>query len=415
MNLSEELVWRGQIKDKTFQDITWLDVPKTFYLGADVGSSDSLTVGNLAIYMLARRLVRAGWKPIMLVGGATSLIGDPGGKTEERDLVSKDTVENNKKFIANQVKRLFDDIDFILVDNFDWFSEIKYLEFLRDVGKHYSMTELLQRDFIAQRIGKDGTGISYAEFSYSLIQGYDYYYLCNKYNVELQIGGSDQWGNMLSGVPLIRKKLSKEVHALSMPLVINKLTGKKFGKSEEGAIWLDGKKTSPYKFYQFWLNVDDENVEDYLKIYTDITKDDFDALMSEFSNNKSARLAQKTLAREVSKLIHGNSVVQSIERLNEVLFVSQNYNQLSNEDVSLLTSELPCVNVAVGDDLINAMVATKVANTNSEARRLLDQKAVYLNGVQVDNTKKIEQSDVIANGYVILRRGKNNNAILIVK
>jgi len=254
--LSDDLQWRGLIKDKTFDDVTWLDSPKTFYLGSDC-SSDSLTVGNLAIFMLARRLTEAGWKTVLLVGGATSLIGDPGGKDEERNLKSREEIAANVAGIKAQVQRLFANQEFTLVDNYDWFKDIGYLEFLRDVGKHYSMTELVQRDYIASRMGEGGGGISYAEFSYSLIQGYDFWHLFKNHGVEMQIGGSDQWGNILSGVPLIRKKEGKEVHAFSMPLVINKTTGKKFGKSEAGAIWLDPARTSPTQMYQFWINTDD--------------------------------------------------------------------------------------------------------------------------------------------------------------
>jgi len=221
MKLSEELVWRGQIKDKTFSDVAWLDTPRTFYLGVDC-SSDSLTIGNLAIFMLAKRLNQAGWKTILLVGGATSLIGDPGGKDDERQLKSRDEIAHNVAGIKQQVQQLFNGADFTLVDNYDWFKDINFLDFLRDVGKNYGMTELIQRDFISERMGEGSSGISYAEFSYTLIQGYDYWHLYKNYGVVLQIGGSDQWGNMLSGVPLIRKKELVEVHALSMPLVIDK-------------------------------------------------------------------------------------------------------------------------------------------------------------------------------------------------
>ncbi len=305
MTLSEELLWRGLIKDKTFSDDKWLDKPQTFYLGVDC-SADSLTVGNLAVFLLARRLVNSGWKAVLLVGGATSLIGDPGGKEEERALADTATIEKNVAGIAAQVKQLFSGEDFTLVNNYDWFKGVGYLDFLRDVGKHYSMTELLQRDFITQRIGKEGSGISYAEFSYSLIQGYDYWQLYKNHKVVLQIGGSDQWGNMLSGVPLIRKKESAEVHAMSMPLVIDGQTGKKFGKSEAGAVWLDPGKTSPSQFYQFWINVDDDSALNYLKIFTDLSKEEIDTLTQEFDKDHSTRLAQKRLAEEVTKLVHGS-------------------------------------------------------------------------------------------------------------
>ncbi|MDQ5958700.1 MAG: tyrosyl-tRNA synthetase, partial [Patescibacteria group bacterium] len=355
MKLSEDLLWRGQIKDKTFDDITWLDAPKTFYLGVDCSSS-SMTIGNLAVFMLARRLLDAGWTTYLLVGGATSLVGDPGGKDNERDLKTRKEIEFNVQAIKKQVSKLFDGKDFTLVDNYDWFSRINYLDFLRDVGKHYSMTELLQRDYIASRIGKDGSGISYAEFSYSLIQGYDYWHLYKKYNVVLQIGGSDQWGNMLSGVPLIRKKENADVQALSAPLVLDKTTGKKFGKSEDGAIWLDAKLTSPYKFYQFWLNVDDEGVLDYLKIYTLLSKQQIEDVMEQFNLDKSSRYAQKTLAYEVTKIVHGQKKADSLQRISQALFVTKDYLNLTKEDFIELGAELGLYNVSKDSDLAQTLV-----------------------------------------------------------
>lgn len=414
MTLSEELTWRGQVKDKTFQDTTWLDQPRTFYLGVDCNSADSLTIGNLAVFMMARRLRKHGWKAVLLVGGATSLIGDPGGKDEERPIKSREEIQKNVAGIQAQVQRLFSDMDFTPVDNYDWFKDIGYLAFLRDVGKHYSMTELLQRDFIASRIGEGSGGISYAEFSYSLIQGYDFWQLFKDHNVELQIGGSDQWGNMLSGVPLIRKKEGKEVHALSMDLVINKATGKKFGKSEDGAVWLDAAKTSPYKFYQFWLNADDEGVEDYLKIYTELSKEAIEAIMAEFNQDRGARKAQKTLAYEVTALVHGTETADSIVRVTATLFGGSDYGSLTEDDIVRLTDELPVVPADIGDDLISPLVTAQLASSNTEARRFLDQGAVYLNGVQIPSDKVLAASDLIASHYAIIRRGKNSNAIIKV-
>lgn len=414
MTLSQELTWRGQVKDKTFDDLTWLDTPKTFYLGVDCNSSDSMTIGNLAVFMMARRLRKHGWKAVLLVGGATSLIGDPGGKDDERPLKSREEVQANARGIQKQVSAIFSDMDFTPVDNYDWFKDVGYLEFLRDVGKQYSMTELLQRDFISSRIGDGGSGISYAEFSYSLIQGYDYWQLYKNHHVVMQIGGSDQWGNMLSGVPLIRKKENQEVHALSMPLVINKSTGKKFGKSEEGAVWLDGAKTSPYKFYQFWLNLDDDGVEDYLKIYTELDKDAIDTIMQRFNEDRSIRLAQKTLAYEVTSLIHGEETAESVKRVSKVLFGGDDYKQLSADDFKVVIGELGSIKAEVGDSLIDILVEAKLASSKGEARRFLSSKAVYINGKQVDESKQqLEASDTIQ-GYVVLRRGKNSQIVVEV-
>lgn len=413
MTLSEELLWRGQIKDKTFDDIKWLDEPRVFYLGSDA-SADSLTIGNLAIYMLARRLRKHGWKAVLLVGGATSLIGDPGGKEEERDLKSRKEIEANVAGVAKQVKRLFSGMDFTLVDNYSWFKDVGYLEFLRDVGKNFSMTELLQRDFISSRIGEGGSGISYAEFSYSLIQGYDYWHLFRKYDVELQIGGSDQWGNMLSGVPLIRKKENSDVHALSMPLVIDKTTGKKFGKSEEGAVWLDPSKTSVYKFYQFWLNIDDDSVIDHLKVYTELEKTEIDNIEKEFKSDKSARLAQKTLAYETTKLVHGENRAQSIKRVSEALFGGRPYEDLAKEDFELLTDELPFAEGRGKADLVELLIGGGLASSNTEARRFIKEGAIYINGKQIVDQVTVGKSDSL-HGYVIVRRGKNSMALLMLK
>ena len=267
MRLSEELAWRGFVNQTTFTDITDLDKePRTFYLGVDPSAS-SMHIGNLAAVMLVMHLTKAGFKPIVLVGGATGMIGDP-KEDVERDLKTLDEIEKNKAGISAQYKSLLKDQAFELVDNYDWFRDIGYLNFLRDIGKHFSMTQLLDREFIKARIGEGGVGISYAEFSYSLIQGYDYLHLYREKGATIQIGGSDQWGNMLSGAQMIKKLEGADAHVLTVPLVVDKRTGKKFGKSEGNAVWLDPAMTSPYKFYQFWLNSDDATSEDLIKIYT---------------------------------------------------------------------------------------------------------------------------------------------------
>ncbi len=411
MKLSEELVWRGQVKDKTFADIKWLDQPKVFYFGTDA-SADSLHIGNLAGYMLARRMRKHGWKTVLLFGGATSLIGDPGGKEEERELKSREEIKANVVAIKAQVQKLFSDMDFVTVDNHDWFKDVGYLDFLRDVGKHYSMTELLQRDFITTRIGEAGSGISYAEFSYSLIQGYDYWHLYKHHKVELQIGGSDQWGNMLSGVPLIRKKENTEVHAMSMPLVTNKATGKKFGKSEDGAIWLDPAKTSVYKFYQFWLNVDDADVGDYLKVFTELEKEEIDKILENFEHDRARRLAQKTLAYEVTHLVHGEQRANSVKKISEALFGGTNYDDLDASDFAQLADELPVGHVSsfTPTEVIEAMLSTGLAASKTEARRFIEDGAVYVNGQQLKGSKP-----EIKHKAFVLKRGKNSMALVKIK
>lgn len=404
MTLSEDLQWRGLLKDKTFDDAKWLDVPRTFYLGADAASADSLTIGNLAIYITAHRLAAAGWKAVLLVGGATSRVGDPGGKDEERELTPVEEVEHNVAGVAAQVKRIFADLDFELVDNYEWFKDINFLDFLRDVGKHYSMTELVQRDFIASRIGEGGSGISYAEFSYNLIQGYDYWHLFKEYGVELQIGGSDQWGNMLSGVPLIRKKEGKEVHACSMPLVINRATGRKFGKSEAGAVWLDPNKTTPTQFYQFWINCDDEGVADYLKVYTFMTREEIDALMEQHRQQPAARLAQTRLAREVTLLVHGEEHVHIAEIVTQVLTGKTPVGELDAPALSAIKTEIPTLRLSRGWDIVNALVETGLASSRTDARRLIKDNAVSVNGEKVARDT-FEDAD-FQNGRLLLRKGK---------
>lgn len=403
MKLSEELEWRGFIKDKTFDKISWLDTPRAFYLGSDA-SADSLQIGNLAIYMLARHLAAHGWKAVLLVGGATSLIGDPGGKDEERQLKSYEEVEKNIAGVAKQVNRLFGDLDFTPVNNYDWFKDMGYLEFLRDVGKHYSMTELIQRDFIASRIGEGGSGISYAEFSYSLIQGYDYYRLFKDHGVELQIGGSDQWGNMLSGAPLIRKKDGKEVHALSMPLVINKATGKKFGKSEGGAVWLDPQKTSPTQFYQFWINCDDEGVEDYLKIYTTLSKTELESLMAEHRENPMERKAQTRLAEEVTKLVHGAAEVATARAVTGVLTGKRPLAEVTDYVLAAMRKEVSTVRAKPGQDVAELLVQTGLAASKTEARRLIAGNAVSINGRKTAQ-EQLEESD-FQDGRLLIRKGR---------
>jgi len=404
MTLSEDLQWRGLLKDKTFEDITWLDTPRTFYLGSDCSSADSLTIGNLAVYMLAKRLALAGWKTVMLVGGATSLIGDPGGKDEERPLKSREEIAHNVAGIKGQVERLFAGQPFQLVDNYDWFKDISYLDFLRDVGKHFSMTELVQRDFIANRMGEGGGGISYAEFSYNLIQGYDYWHLFKNYGVELQIGGSDQWGNMLSGVPLIRKKEGKEAHALSMPLVINKTTGKKFGKSEAGAVWLDPAKTTPTQFYQFWMNCDDEGLEDYFKMYTFVSKDELAVVLENHRQNPKAREAQIRLAQEVTKAVHGDKATALAEEVTFYLTGKKAIAEAGETALAEVRKEIPSLKVAPGAEVIQVLVDVCLAASKSEARRLLNGNAISINGAKM--TQEQLTAEDFTNGRLLIRKGK---------
>ncbi|HZJ34729.1 MAG TPA: tyrosine--tRNA ligase [Candidatus Angelobacter sp.] len=399
MKLSEELTWRGFINQTTYDDITVFDKkPVTFYFGADP-SADSLTIGNLAATMMVRCFIDHGHKAYLLVGGATGMIGDPDGKSDERNLKPIEEISKNKKAIAAQYAQIFAGKEFTLVDNYDWFKDINYLDFLRNVGKHVPIGQMLGRDFVQSRLGNDGSGISYAEFSYSLMQGYDFVHLFRKYGVTLQLCGADQWGNSVAGVDLIRRLEGKEAHVYSTPLIMNKATGTKFGKSEGGAIWLDAKKTSVYKFYQFWLNVDDKGVIDYLKIFTLLSKDEIDKLATQVAKDPSARAAQKTLAREVTIIVHGEKRAESVERVTSVLFGNADFNTLQDSDLDMLVSEIPVI--ALGKSLIEILVGAELASSNGEARRLISSGAVSI------NTKKAIDDQVI-NSKSLVKKGKNS-------
>jgi tyrosyl-tRNA synthetase len=403
MSLGDELAWRGFIKDKTFDSLKWLDKPQTFYHGID-GSADSLTIGNLAPLMLARRLIKGGWRPLLLVGGATSLVGDPGGKDSERELPAKEAIAKNVEAIRAQIEKLFSSQKTPVLNNIDWLGELQLLDFLREIGKHYSMTELTQRDFIAERMSESGKGISYAEFSYTIIQGYDFWYLFKNRKAVLQIGGSDQWGNMLSGVSLIRKKEGAEAHALSMPLVVNKSTGKKFGKTEEGAIWLDPKKTSPTQFYQFWVNVEDEDVEQFLRIYTDLSKDEITHLMSQHRRKSAERAAQLQLAKSVTELVHGRQALEFAQKVTDYLIGRSPVSEADLQSLKEIRQAIPSLSIQPGSSILETLVQTGLASSNSEARRLLENNAVYLNGHNTDKPH-LEASD-FKNKRLMLRRGK---------
>ncbi len=398
MKLSEELQWRGFYNQATFLTPTELDERQyTLYLGTDP-SGDSLHVGHLAVYMLVRRFIDHGHNVVLLVGGGTGVVGDPGGKNDERQLLSLDTIADNKAALAVQVSKLFSGKQFTLVDNYDWLKNVSILEFLRDVGKHFSMSQLVQRDFIATRIGEGGSGISYAEFSYTLLQGYDFWHLHNHYDVNLQIGGADQWGNILSGVELIRKKDSNTVYGMTAPLVINKATGRKFGKSEGGAVWLDDTKTSVYKFYQFWLNTDDESAIDYLKLFTLLGRDEIEAIAENHTINPGARSAQKKLAYEVTVLVHGRERTEGVMRVTEVLFGGADMGTLDQADIDALANEIPTAHIGV--TILGALVDTGVTKSIGEARRLLAAGSVSIGGVKVFEDTQIDR-------VALIKKGKN--------
>ncbi|HEY8886332.1 MAG TPA: tyrosine--tRNA ligase [Candidatus Microsaccharimonas sp.] len=404
MRLSEELQWRGFVNQMTYADITELDQdPIAFYFGVDP-SADSMTIGNFAAAMMVRHFIEAGHKAYLLVGGATGMIGDPDGKKDERNLLSLDDIARNKAAIAEQYKTVFAGKDFQIVDNYDWFKEINYLDFLRTVGKNVPLSQMLGREFVQSRIGEDGSGISYAEFSYSLIQGYDFLHLNREHGVTLQVCGADQWGNSITGVDLIRRLDQKEAHVYSTPLVMNKATGKKFGKSEDGAIWLDANKTSVFKFYQFWLNSDDEGTADYARIFTMLNRDAVLEMERQVADNPSGREAQKTLAHEVTKIVHGEDRTASVERVTNALFGGLQFHELSPEDLDVLAGEIPTAQL--GTSLIESLVGTEVATSNGDARRLIESSAISVNGEKVSEDFTISETSLVKKGknsFILVR------------
>lgn len=402
--LSEELAWRGFVNQTTFKDATALDKePLTFYFGVDP-SADSMTIGNLASAMMVKHFVKHGHKAILLIGGATGLIGDPDGKAQERDLKTKEEIARNKAAIVAEYQAIFGDQTFELVDNYDWFKNISYLGFLRDVGKHVPMRQMLARDFVQTRLSEAGAGVSYAEFSYALIQGYDFLHLYREKGVTLQVCGSDQWGNSIAGVELVRRVAGGEAHIWSAPLVVNKTTGVKFGKSEEGAVWLAKEKTSVYDFYQFWLNADDAGVEDYLKIYTMLEREEIDEIMQTFSENRAERQAQKILAFEVTKLIHGEEAASDAREASSIVVGSA---RPSDEQFARVKSVFPVIDIDMLQPLVDALVAIGLAESKTAARRFIQDGAIYINNQKVNEEKVSLDVDDCQHDIVILRRGKN--------
>lgn len=423
MKLSEELTWRGFVNQTTLTNTDPIDKEQlTFYWGVDP-SAESMTVGNFAMAMMALHFVKHGHKAVLLVGGATGMIGDPDGKDSERDLKPLGEIERNKLAIKRQYEHIFSGYDIEIVDNYEWFKNINYLDFLRDVGKYFSMTQLLQRDFIQNRIGPDGSGISYAEFSYSLIQGYDFLYLYREYGATLQLAASDQWGNALSGTNLIRKLDGGEAHIWTGPLIINTKTGKKFGKSEEGAVWLSSRKTSAFKFYQFWLNVDDVGVEQYLKIYTFIDLAEYEELIEKSKNEPHKRYAQKWLAYEVTRFVHGDETAKKVRRTSESLFDSQIFRSLTTAEIMLMKTEFPTIKSSVPINVIKALTTVGLAKSNSEASRSITAGAVSVNGIKIKENINIHDqnevntitrnTDQVFNKPTLIRYGKNSFCLII--
>ena len=420
MKLSEELIYRGFNAETTIKNPEDLDTreSKKFYWGADP-SADSLTIGNLAAIMMCACFVRHGYEPYLLVGGATGQIGDP-KENGERELKSLEEVEHNKKCIREQIERVINAGDGLvrdyqtpgltMVDNLDWFSKINYLEFLREIGKNFSMTQLLDRQFVQNRIGEGGSGISYAEFSYTLIQGYDFLHLYREYGVALQLCGADQYGNCTSGIHLISRLENADADVWSTPLVIDPVTGKKFGKSEGNAIWLaasdngSGNYTSIYDFYQFWMNQPDEAVESLLKIYTLLEPAEIDEILARHKEQPELRIAQKALAKGATIVVHGAGSAEAVENLSNTLFSRDtDFAEFSEDELTEFSAYLPVI--AKGTMLVDALVETGLAESKKKAREFIAGGAISINGAKV-------LEDLAVNQTAIVKKGKNKFAIV---
>ncbi|CAW97715.1 tyrosine--tRNA ligase [Streptococcus equi subsp. zooepidemicus] len=416
MNIFEELKARGLVFQTTDEEALVKALTEgqvSYYTGYDP-TADSLHLGHLVAILTSRRLQLAGHKPYALVGGATGLIGDPSFKDAERILQTKETVLDWSQKIKEQLSCFLDfdngENKAELVNNYDWFSQISFIDFLRDVGKHFTVNYMMSKDSVKKRIE---TGISYTEFAYQVMQGYDFYELNAKHNVTLQIGGSDQWGNMTAGTELLRKKADKTGHVMTVPLITD-ATGKKFGKSEGNAIWLDAKKTSPYEMYQFWLNVMDDDAVRFLKIFTFLSLDEIAAIEEQFNAARHERLAQKTLAREVVTLVHGEAAYQQALNITEQLFAGAIKN-LSAAELKQGLSNVPNYQVQAEDSLniVDMLVTAGISPSKRQAREDLQNGAIYLNGERLQNLDySLSTADRIDNQLTVIRRGKKKYAVL---
>lgn len=433
MRLSEELIYRGFQAETTIKNPAELDnrENKKFYWGADP-SADSLTIGNLAALMMCACFVRHGWEPYLLVGGATGQIGDP-KENGERDLKPLEEVEHNKQCIREQVERIIlragpavtfppssqgsvgvpqvtSPVRVTLVDNYDWFKNIKFLDFLREVGKNFSMTQLLDRQFVQNRIGEGGAGISYAEFSYTLIQGYDFLHLFREHDVRMQLCGADQFGNCTTGMHLIKRLENTDVDVWSTPLVIDPVTGRKFGKSEGNAVWLaasdngSGSYTSIFDFYQFWLNQPDTSVEYLIKIYTLFTKEEIEDILKRHFEQPELRIAQKALAFGATSVVHGIDAAKAVENLTATLFSREtDFSEFSEDELTEFAAYLPVV--AKGTLLVDILTSTGLAESKKKAREFIAQGAISVNGTKVTE-------DIAINQTAIVKKGKNKFVIV---
>ena len=401
MTLFEELKWRGLIKDISSPELEEKlnQGGMTFYIGTDP-TADSLHVGHLSSFLISKRLQDAGHHPILLIGGATGMIGDP-RPTTEIAMISKEEVEHNYQCLKKQVEEIF---GFEVVNNYDWIKNINTLDFLRDYGKFFNINYMLDKDIIRRRLE---TGITYTEFSYTILQALDFKYLHDHKNVNLQCAGSDQWGNITSGIDLIRKSSKDEVYGFTMPLVTDS-QGKKFGKSEGNAIWLDKNKTSSYKLYQFFINVEDSMVIDYLKIYTFLSKEQIEEYEKENNEHPELRAAHKALAREIITFLHGKEEYEKAVNLADHLF-NNKFNDLSKSDIEELFGSEDIKEVTPNQTIVDMLVEMKAVSSKREAKEFVTNGAISVNGEKINDISEIiDESKFIENTYIVVKRGKKN-------
>ena len=408
MKLYEDLMYRGLIKDVASEDLEKVldGEPIAFYWGTDP-TADSLHLGHYSSLVTAKRLAKAGHHPILLVGGATGLIGDP-RPTAEREIISKDIIDSNVEAIKKQVLDIFDG-NAEIVNNYDWFKEISWIDFLRDVGKYINVNYMLAKDIINRRLE---TGITFTEFAYTLMQGYDYLYLNETKNVTLECAGSDQWGNITTGVDLISKKTGKTVNAFTMPLIVDS-TGKKFGKSEGNALWLDESKTSSYELYQYLINTDDAKVEEYLKVFTFLTKDEIEDTMSKHNAAPEQRIAQKELARQIITDLHGEESFNKALKITEALF-SGDIKSLNEDELKDALNGVDTSNISEDVNIVDMLVNTGILSSKREAREFLTNGSISLNGERITDLEfTITKDTCLYNKYLVVRRGKKKYHLVI--
>jgi len=418
MNLIEELRWRGMIQDIMPGTEEHLNKEMTTgYIGFDP-TADSLHIGSLVPILLLVHFQKAGHKPIALVGGATGMVGDPSGKSEERNLLSEEALQKNVAGVKAQLEKFLDFNPSLqnaaeMANNYDWFKSISFIDFLRDAGKHITVNYMMAKDSVKKRIEGE-TGISYTEFAYQLMQGYDFYWLYQHKNCKLQMGGSDQWGNMTTGTELIRRKCGGEAFVFTNPL-ITKADGGKFGKTESGNVWLDANRTSPFQFYQFWLNASDTDAEKWIKIFTFLSKDAIEMLVHEHKMNPAARVLQKTLAQEITSFVHGKDEYEKAIETTHKLFANQNapVESLSAEDLEnlegVVKSNFSKEKITAGIDIVSFLAETAIFDSKGNARKNVQGGGVSINRKKVEAADfKIDPSLLLHDKYILVQKGKKN-------